>query len=418
MMIDSIAELLSAKVDDWKILERMVDGRELFFIKDSLDMNRAKRTHKFFVTIYSDFEKEGKLYRGSSDFTIYPGMKKDEIKSLIEENIFSSKFVENPYYPVVNEKHTVSKIDPSEPDLDRMIQDFPFKSEGVWINSSEFFLNRIEERIINSKGIDVSNKMYRLYVEMITTAKSKEEVELYWSFERSYPLVKMEIEEAMMATRDRAEAIPTPDVKDLPVILSGESVGEFFKYPLYKTSGLYIYEHLSDLKKGDRINGNFTMWIDPHVEGSAYSLNYDEDGFLCRKVKIIENSTVVNIWADVRYAYYLGIEPTGHLTNFVVECGNESEKSFEDGKYLKVLSFSDFQMDPVTGDFGGEIRLGWYGDGKKRVAVTGGSISGNITKCDFVLSSEYQLTGNFKGPKSLKITGAQVGGKRSTPHHL
>ncbi|MGC9139585.1 metallopeptidase TldD-related protein [Athalassotoga sp.] len=415
MMVELIAELLNRDgIDDWKILERKVEGEEFFFVKDSLDMNRAKRTRKFFVTIYHDFEREGKLYRGSSDFTIYPSMKREEIKSLIEDNIFSSKFVENLYYPVVNEKHTISRTVPLDPEsLDRIIHDFPFKSKDVWVNSSEFFLNRVEERIVNSKGVDVSNAFYRLYVEMITTAKSKEEVELYWSFERSYPVVRMEIEEAIMATRERAKAIFTPEVKDIPVILSGESVGEFFKYPLYKTSGLYIYEHLSNVKKGERIlNGDFTMWIDPHVEGSAYSLNYDEDGFLCKKVKVIEDSKVMNIWADVRYAYYLGIEPTGHLTNFVVESGKESESSFEDGKYLKVLSFSDFQMDPVTGDFGGEIRLGWYSDGRKKVAVTGGSISGNITKCDFALSSESQLTGNFKGPKSVRITGAQIGGKR------
>lgn len=417
-MIDLIVkQLQSNHVSDWRILERKVDGVELFFIKDSLDMNRAKRVHKFFVTLYNDFKADGKLYRGSSDFTIYPDMKQEEIESLIKENLLFSKFVKNPYYPIAEPIKSSQKVlDPIDLSmaLNRIVNDFPFKFEKVWMNSSEFFLNHVQERIVNSKGVDVFNDLYKLYIEIITSAKVTEEVELYWDFERAYPSeIKDEILQAMISTQERANATFTPQVEDFPVILSGESVSEFFKYPLYKTSALYLYEHLSDSKVGSKIlNDDITMWIDPHVEGSAYSLDYDEDGFLCKKVKIVENSVVKNIWGDVRYAYYLGIEPTGHLTNFTVEAGYESEKTFENDKYIKILSFSDFQMDPVTGDFGGEIRLGWYSDGKDRRPITGGSVSGNITKCSFKLSSESQLIGNFKGPKSVKIIGAQIGGKQ------
>ncbi len=427
MMIDRIIDALQSQkeVDDWKIIERKTDGRELFFIKDALDMNRAKQIQKFFITIYHDFEENGKLYRGSSEFTIHPG--EIEIESLIEKNVFSSKFVKNAPYPLVTpsgeKKSTFTRATLTD-SIDEVAYDmYSGKSKNAWINSSEIFMNNVEERIMNSKGVDVSNHFCSLYVEFVTTSRyGKEEVELYWNFNFSKfedEIIKSKVLSAMKATEDRAHAFSTPDLGDIPVILIGESIKEFFKYHLYKVSARYIYQHLSNVEIGMNLHENsmkgdkITMWIDPSVEGSPYSADYDEDGFPVRKIKIVDNSIAKNIWGDIRYAHYLGIEPTGHMTNFVVEPGKATEGDLEKGEYVKVLSFSDFGMDPITGDFGGEIRLGWYNDGKKVIPITGGSISGNISDLkEIALSKEIEQTDNFIGPKGLKISGLKILGSR------
>ncbi len=426
MMIDEIINnlRLQKEIDDWKIIEKRVDGSELFFVKDALDMNRSKQTQKFFVTIYHDFEENGKMYRGSSEFTIYPG--EIDVESLIKENIFSSKFVKNTPYPLAtpSEKRKESSAKAAlSNSIDEVVSCmYAERLEKTWINSSEIFMNHIQERIVNSKGVDVSNDLLSLYVEFVTTSRvEKEEVELYWSFQFSKfddEIIKDKIANAMKATEDRSRAVKIPDIKDIPVILTGESVKEFFKYHLYKVSARYIYEHLSNAKvgmdlqnntKGDRI----TMWIDPFLERSSYSVDYDEDGFPAKKVKIIDNSVVGNIWGGIRYAHYLGIEPTGHMTNFVVEAGKVSEDDLQKSEYLKILSFSDFGVDPMTGDFGGEIRLGWYSDGERLIPVTGGSISGNVSDVEeIILSKETQQEDNFFGPKSLKISGLKISGSK------
>jgi len=43
-----------------------------------------------------------------------------------------------------------------------------------------------------------------------------------------------------------------------------------------------------------------------------------------------------------------------------------------------VVDFSDFFVDPTGGDFGGEIRLAYLVRDGRRVAVTGGSVTGTV----------------------------------------
>ena len=71
-----------------------------------------------------------------------------------------------------------------------------------------------------------------------------------------------------------------------------------------------------------------------------------------------------------------------------------------------------FQMDPLTGDFGGEIRLGWYFDGEVTKPITGGSISGNIkeVESEMYLSSETQRSNNFSGPKTIELHNISLAG--------
>jgi len=69
-------------------------------------------------------------------------------------------------------------------------------------------------------------------------------------------------------------------------------------------------------------------------------------------------------------------------------------------------------MDGLTGNFGGEIRLGWYFDGSNTIPVTGGSISGNIKDLqkEMYLSKELQKDNNFVGPKIVKLLNVSVAG--------
>ncbi|HPO26262.1 MAG TPA: hypothetical protein PK315_02200, partial [Petrotogaceae bacterium] len=80
---------------------------------------------------------------------------------------------------------------------------------------------------------------------------------------------------------------------------------------------------------------------------------------------------------------------------------------------LEIHAFSDFQLDEVTGDFGGEIRLAYlHEDGGMKV-LTGGSISGNINfeECSVILSEETVQINNYFGPKYIKLTNVSVTGE-------
>ena len=92
-----------------------------------------------------------------------------------------------------------------------------------------------------------------------------------------------------------------------------------------------------------------------------------------------------------------------------MECGDTSISEIQKEPYLKIVSFSDFQMDEFTGQFGGEYRLAYYFDGKNTIPVTNGSISGNINDIigNILFSSEKQSSYYFDGPLAISYPNIQ-----------
>jgi PmbA protein len=432
-MLENIKQILtsSTQIDGWKIIERKVKSSELFFIRKELDMNRGKNVHHFKVTVYKDFEENGVKYRGSSTTNIHPTMSTPEIKKVIEEAAFAAQFVKNKYYPLVKpsnikQPNVLSKF--SEAPLSNWIPDLVnsiYKEDthkNGWINSTELFLNKIYTRIVNSEGVDVSFESFKGEIEIITNWQEKsEEIELYKNikFANFKPeIIAEKVKKTILLGREKALAKPTPALKKYTVLLSGEPVKEFFKYYYYQSNAQYIYDELSSYKLNENIQGNsvkgdlINLKLDPFLESSTESEPYDESGYPLKPVSIIENGILKGLWGDARYSYYLNVEPTGYIKNFIVEGGNKSIKNMKQEPYLEIAVFSDFSMDSLTGDFYGEIRLGWYYDGNKVIPVTGGSISGNIKEVqeNMYLSKELQTDNEFLGPKMIQLFNINVSG--------
>ena len=422
MMIDKITKSLRAiGVEDWKIIEKSVNSKELFFVKRTLDMNRAKKVTKYELTVYKNFKEDGKSYMGSSTVLIHPTMSQDEIRNVAEKALFAAGFVKNEPYPLAGPmKKYLRKSSNVFDKLDDIVKAIFVDDTKAWLNSTEVFLNVENVRILNSKGLDVAYDREGLEIEFVTTCKGEEEIELYWDLKTSdFSLknISSKVAEALKVTVDRAIAKPTPKVKDIPVIFAEDGTKEILNYYLEKSSAMNVYEHMSNAKIGDKLQGNFrkspiTLHIDPTIKGSYFSKPFDEDGFELKKVKIIDRGTLVSYWGNLRFSHYLATTPTGNATNFTVDAGKKSVNEFRSGKYVELKTFSDFQMNTLTGDFGGEIRLGWYCDGEKKVPITGGSVSGNIVDVQetLELSKEIVQEGNYSGPCALKIHGAKIAG--------
>ena len=95
-----------------------------------------------------------------------------------------------------------------------------------------------------------------------------------------------------------------------------------------------------------------------------------------------------------------------------VEGGSLSYSDLKKEPYIEIVTFSDFQMDILTGDFGGEIRLANYYDGEKVIPLTGASLSANIFDIhnDFYLSKEVVQKDNYIGPKALMYKNGHLVG--------
>jgi PmbA protein len=290
------------------------------------------------------------------------------------------------------------------------------------INSCEIFLEKVETRIVNSVGVDASSVSYQCMVEFITTWKEEgEEIELYRCVNCSdfdADLLASEVKNMIAFCRDKAIATPTPVLHTFPVILTREAVKGFFSYYHFKSSASYVYDQYSTWKVGDQLQGEkvkgdrITITLDPQMNHSTVSASFDEDGFALSPIKLIDQGVLKQYAANMRYAHYLGVEPTGSIGNLVVESGSKTAQELLTEPHLMAAAFSDFSMDELTGDFCGEIRLAWYYDGEKTIPVTGGSISGNVSELhhEIYLSKERQNDNDFEGPLMVKIMNCTIAG--------
>ena len=109
----------------------------------------------------------------------------------------------------------------------------------------------------------------------------------------------------------------------------------------------------------------------------------------------------------------MGEKVTGYQNTFTVSPGETSREELLGDKYLELLTFSDFQMDAATGDFGGEFRLARYVHDGVTEYLTGGAISGNLfeLKEDMMWSRERLERPRSLTPEIVVFPGMKVTGE-------
>jgi PmbA protein len=432
-MLDRIKNILIShkNISGFKICETKTEANELFFIKKNVDMDRAKSVLQYKVTVYIDYEENQTRYMGSSSTSIYPTMSDAEIEDVITESAFAAKFVKNPYYPLIQASPSYKPMKESNFSKESLpywmneITKAIYKNDNYekgGINSCEIFLNKVDTHIVNSEGVDAHSVDYKGMIEFITTWKEDgEEIELYRCLncsEFNADEIAEEVESMIIICKEKAIAKSTPAMEKCSVILTREAVRDLFSYYYSKSNASSVYNETSTWKLGDKIQGVevkgdlITMTLDPFMENSIYSRNFDEDGFPLETVIVLEKGELQRYAADTRYAHYLNVAPTGTINNIVVRGGSNKAADLRKGTYLEVAAFSDFYVDKMTGDFCGEIRLAWFFDGATSRPVTGGSISGNVNELhnELYLSKEIQKDNNFEGPEIVKLMNVTVAG--------
>lgn len=433
-MINTIKSILdSFEIKAYKIIEECTASEELFLVKKEVDITRSKDVKHFKVTVYKDFEADGNKFTGSAAFDIHPTMTEAEIKKTIEDGIFAAGYVKNEYFEFPKGEAVETKTLPSNfselplnewmPKIVDALYLYDTEEKGG-INSTEIFLNKKYKRIITSAGTDVSYESYDAMVEFITNWKeaNEEEIELYKAInfsEFDADFIAKTAKEMIFLAKERAKAKGTVSSGKYKVILTGAVVKETLSYYYYKSLASSVYTKISSFEagksvQGDKVTGDLiNLSLDPTIKNSIFSVPFDDDGIALSKASIVEKGILKAYHGDLRYSYYLKQKATGSIENFVVEAGSKEIAEMKKEPYLELLAFSDFQMDPATGDFGGEIRLGLYFDGNTVTPITGGSISANIQDLEgnMHLSKEIQSGEGFVGPKSLEFYNVSIAGK-------
>lgn len=359
-------------------------------------------------------------------------MSDEEIKKSLEGAAFAANFAKNQYYDLpkkaIKENEKIKESSFKGNTLSYWMEKLTEKlyeadnKENGNINSSELFLEKVYKRIINSNGVDVSFENYKGTIEFITNWREKEEIELYKSIGFSNfdeKQIVSSVNEMLFVSQQRALAKDMPKAGKYKVIFTGLAVKELLSYYVYQGNVEAVYNNMSIARLNENIQGDdvkgdlLSITLDPALENSSCSVPFDEDGIALSKIQIFDKGVLKNYHGDFRHSFYLETEPTGIINNFIVDGGSKSYKEMKNEPYMELAEFSDFQIDKLTGDFGGEIRLGWYFDGTKTIPITGGSVSGNMKDfhSNMYLSKEIQKDNEFQGPKALELFDVSIAGK-------
>ena len=427
-MLEQIVQLLKESgVTAWEIDDVKTEGWEFYFVRHELDQNRAKCVEHIGICVYQLIE-DGKFI-GSASAELAPTATLEEARRLIGDLAYRATLVKNRPFTLnpLTEAHRETlhsapvKVKRIARDFLEVMQQLP-ETETEDINSYEIFVNAKTRRFLNSEGIDVEELFPSSMIEVIVNArKDGHEIELYRSYESGTcdaDGLKRDLARTMQYGRDRLNTVPTPALGQADVLFSGADAKNIYDYFVDRLSARMIYMHMSDWELGkpiaeDMEGDRVTLTLVRELENSSENRAFDRQGAPIRDTVILRGGVPVKYCGDRMFSCYLGLEDSFIPTNILAEGGSHSEAELRAGKYLEVVEFSDFQVDSMTGDIFGEIRLAYWHDGEKVVPVSGGSISGSMH--DFVkqmlMSEESVQYNEFRIPaltllKNVTVTGA------------
>jgi PmbA protein len=394
------------------------DSRELFYVLDHLEINRAVKVQTIQIKVYVS-DKKG---TGSSTVVVTAADDARSLSAKLSKALSKAKAAKNPYYPLTEKTENLKDVNSDRKDLNEIATKAAkavFKADvykNGWINSTEIFVSKLREEFINSNGVDHISDRFRIEIECIPTwSNRKEEFELYKFYESNridYRQITAEIDEILNLAKARSNARTLKDVKvpeDLNVLVKNdmlELLVENFAMDLNYRS---VFMHDNHYNKGDLISNNrFDLTMKPVIAGCAASRRFDSHGTVLRSVNLIKDGIAKNTFGDIQFGYYNNEKKiSGNLPVAQVKAEGINYKK---EPHLIIENFSAPQLEPDSGYWGGEVRLARYFDGKKYIPLTGFSISGNIYDDikDVKFSKEENITARYKGPKYMIFKGLKI----------
>ena len=246
---------------------------------------------------------------------------------------------------------------------------------------------------MNSNGIDLTETSPDSMIEVVVNARAEEhEIELYRAYTSgtcSKDDLIRDLTDTLRFGRDRLHTVPTPPLSTAPVILSTSAAVDVYRYFAERMGAAMKYRRLSDWEIGQKVcDANLTLEAVRTLPNSSGNHAFDPEGAPVRDLLLIENGTARAFWGSEQYAGYLGLKDAFIAENFRVSGGTQDADALRTGNYLEVVEFSDFQVNSMTGDIAGEIRLGYWHEGDRTTIVSGGSVSGNMRETPLSFSKE------------------------------
>ena len=424
-MLDTIVSLLKESgVYAWEISDVKTTGWEFYFIRHALDQNRVRKVEHITVKVYQLLSDGAWL--GSASGEIAPTASAEEARALIEGLAYRATLVKNKPY-TLHKPHPAEAAETKPIDAAAIARDFVEtmrdlpETAGEDINSYEIFVAEKRRHFLNSEGIDLEESYPDSMIEVVVNARRDgHEIELY----RMFPSgtcdaagLRRDVLRTMRYGKDRLAARPTPALGKADVLFTGRDSVSLYEFFADRLGAAMVYRKMSDWKLGEPIAADFRgdrpgLTALRELPNSSKNRRYDAEGAPIRDTVLLDAGVAKNYLGGRMFSSYLGLNEAFLPTNFAVSGGSAEEAELRQGPYLEVVDFSDFQVDSMTGDLFGEIRLAYWHDGDTVRPVSGGSLSGSMLE----LMEDMRFTGasvqynNWRVPAATRLKGVTVSG--------
>ena len=428
-MLDTVISLLKqAGLCGWELSDVKTRSWEFYFIRHALDQHRVRDVEHLTLKVYQLIE-DGK-YLGFASAELPPTADEAEAEKLVADLAYRATLVKNKPYSLqpLAEAHkvpapqTAVDVEKIARDFIETLRDLP-ETESEDVNSYEIFVSEKTRRLITSTGIDVTETYPDSMIEVVVNARSGEhEIELYRNYKSGTcgaEALKRDLLRTMRYGRDRLHTRPTPALGKADVLFTTSDAVSIYRYFAERLSPQMVYRKMSDWEIGkpiaEEIRGDrVTLTALRSLPNSSANHRFDPEGAPIKDTVMLRAGVPEHFLGGRMFSAYLGLEDSFLPGNLAASGGTHSEEELRRGPYLEVVEFSDFQVDSLTGDIFGEIRLAYWHDGDKLTPVSGGSLSGSMS--DFVkemyLSEETMQVNNWSIPaltllKNVTVTGIE-----------
>ena len=385
------------KLSGWQIREGRRTSNQSFLALTDPECRRVVETRAWIVSLH---QRRGDAL-GLASFKI-TGPEMGDLEKRIDEALFSASLVTNQPFELPEPGGALPLVDLEEKDagprlaaeIEDRIRAALGRERGVRLSSAEVFIDRLESRLMNHKGIDVAQTETSLHMELILLARAggreNEFIDRYTRRLARDFNVEGEVRHSAELARDATKA-SLPQTGLFPVLLTDEPLDHLFNPIVARASARLKYNRMVEGKIGDRVldagpGDPVTVWSNPLVSGASGSFRFDGYGSPAKAVCLVENSVLKNHLADKRYADYLGVPVTGELGNVEVGAGNVPYGELlrlalaGGGPIYHLLAFSAFEPNAITGAFSAEIRAGYEITATGTRPIKGGSVSGVLQR--------------------------------------
>ncbi len=396
-MIDKIVNIVknNTELSDYVLTQSVTSSKELFLIKDQLDMNRGTDIEEYTLTVYVDFEEDGVMYRGDSLVNMSRLDSEEEIQEKIDMAVRSAKYIKNKWYPLTkNDDNNYSELEEFD-NMQTLSDNYARLNEVIYkdygfdsrVNSCEIFAVDGYKRVVSSNGTDCKYKVGEFTFEIVTDCNTgSEPVEIfngYYLTDMNLEKIEKIVKDQLLQTDARSKSKRVEQMSNLNVLLRGDAVEELLDFYLTQASALSIYTKVSRAEIGKSLQSEdaitkLNIKVNPFLKNSIYRRLVDSQATKLSKFNLFEEGVCKNLVSDAMYSHYLGVENKGNVSTFEVAGGEKSVDEFLSEDHLEIITFSSFNLDSTSGDFGGEFRLAKLQINGEVSYITGGAISENI----------------------------------------